>query len=386
MNLQRYFVMVNLRRPLLIILSQINRQTQIAGTATKSADSAGAVVTTDEVIKKLRLNFEKTLKQSAKDKLTDSKTSNNYDPTHSTISKSRSYPKPVAEDLTVTNSIKKLLQQNQIEEAVKMFDKFAIDNRYPSMNLINKLAAICGNAGDDNSVNKIADVSGVAYPSETKFQMRFQHYVAEALWKQGKYKQSLELFYNLFEVNYKQRTKINNLAAFCMRHIVNQNLHQHFADVLDFVDRLVKLNDLNSAANLWRVTFCDPNHQTQQISEYLIKKYQPKILVLVQAKISAVINDATTSGNSEIFQRLLSTAIQFNLTESYSLIYGAYLEFLCELNDVQGVKECLKYVADYSIIIPAVTMAKSMALIGFKSNLSIGNPRSDPTPVVKFKF
>ncbi|XP_055352758.1 uncharacterized protein LOC129598745 [Paramacrobiotus metropolitanus] len=223
----------------------------------------------------------------------------------------------------------------------------------PIMDLV-KYASTCAQHGRVEGVELCQKIMAEHNEEEFERQMKLQHYLGNALWMAGRFRDSVDVFKTAFRDYPLGRRKIINLFRFSIYRAVNTYpCPEQFDSLNEFVDYAAEFKELQVGVFLWRALFQHPSPAALTDADKLLSRH-PGVQRLIPGQCTTLLEQARRERDAGLLYRLLTLLkdipTQFKDFKHLSgCAFDALMEMYCRNEDVEGGKGLLQLGNEYAL-------------------------------------
>lgn len=283
----------------------------------------------------------------------------------------------VEEQLMLTQ----LISSGRIHEALSQIEDYKKQNRVVPFRLFRYFCGCACTQGLVNEIYKVKEVAEKIHPLLYKKHLCFDNYLASAYCHRGDFSRSLEQLLSLYHETPKGAKKLKDAVSFITFNILKSNREENEQMVLKFAEGLAKTERiLYPALSVWRFCFCSSLYRHQMIAKYLVESF-PELIELLPQKLEAIISKSYIEANLDLLHRTFQLLLQNEFTPFYASATSALLYHQCEMGDVAGVNQTLKFAIMLKVYLKPSQIQRFLSLLAY---------RSKPAPMLllemKYKF
>ncbi|KAK4308138.1 hypothetical protein Pmani_020136 [Petrolisthes manimaculis] len=262
--------------------------------------------------------------------------------------------KQLLKEVHSATKCKKVLKELEVKLSLEII---------PSFETLLRTCAWASKSSQSEVIHKLLDLTKLLYPREYEVNLGLRYYLASSLCYGGQVGEGIKELQLLYRQHPQEHKKLRDTTNFIIYYLINTGQEEHEQMVLNFVNQVAEeVGNLSPALTLWRVTFCSPLYRLQQMSESLLEEYSALIGKL-DRKIPGLLKRVTWEGDEEALRRILQLLLQHQMTHHYHVAITALLKLQCDLGDLSGADETLKFSQRMGVILPAAAVGRMLALL-----------------------
>ncbi|XP_027232576.2 uncharacterized protein [Penaeus vannamei] len=272
-----------------------------------------------------------------------------------------------------------MISLEEMKKALSVVEEYVRNEQYPSFAIFRQLCAWASTEGDLDDVKRIKDMTRDRYSRQYKYHMYFDTYFASALYREGKLKECLDVLYKLFVDHPKRIKKAKDTAAFILSRVIEVGDENQEKLAFSFVTHLAKeQSQLGPALALWRAGFCSPRHRHLVMANNLLEQH-PDLTGHLHRKLTSVIDEASSRGDKDLLHRVLELVLNHDISEFYAPATSALLQHQCELGDLAGADETLRFAQSMKVRLKPDELQRFLNLLNH-------HKRPAPLTVLRLKY
>ncbi|XP_064095808.1 uncharacterized protein LOC135207862 [Macrobrachium nipponense] len=283
----------------------------------------------------------------------------------------------VEEQLMLTQ----LISSGRVVEALSQIEDYKKQNRVVPFRLFRYFCGCACTQGLVNEIYRVKEVAEKIHPLLYKKHLCFDNYLASAYCYCGDFSRSLEQLLSLYHETPKGAKKLKDAVSLITINILKSNEEENEQMVLKFAEDLATTKGiLYPALSVWRFCFCSSLYRHQMIAKYLLESF-PELSELLPQKLEPIISKSYIEANLDLLHRTFQLLLQHEFTQFYASATSALLYHQCEMGDVAGVNQTLKFALMLKVYLKPSQIQRFLSLLAY---------RSKPAPMLlldmKYKF
>lgn len=271
-------------------------------------------------------------------------------------------------DHVITKRVEKMISEDKRKEAVEIVKTGGKSSVYPCPKVLLKLLSFSSFAGDEDDFKECCEVYKKAYSDIYYRNTEFSHYLAQILWKNKQYTESLKLFTNLILKDDHLKGKVIDLMKFFVKHVLNDcsvDNKAYAQDLFDVANNFVEFRATQAAIMIWKELFIISDVEIQQLAYNLLQRNEC-LTKLITHKVDGIIHDAWFHNRIDILQRLIELVLFYDdMTKLKTKVFSALVDFQCMNNDLRGILETIKHIANEKIIIKSEVIRHAIGFLSY---------------------